>query len=75
MASVFLSKNEPDSGAEPESPRLLERPAAPLPFGRREVSIKGRDLPTNPRVLAIVEFAIPPWPAGSELITGKFQGT
>ncbi|MGB2608614.1 MAG: hypothetical protein WBC80_06535 [Isosphaeraceae bacterium] len=75
MASVFLSKNEPDSGAEPESPHLVERPAAPLPFGRREVSIKGRDLPTNPRVLAIVEFAIPLWPAGSELITGKFQGT
>ena len=24
MASVFLSKNEPDSGAEPESPHLVE---------------------------------------------------
>src|SRR5271166_6839688 len=36
---------------------------------------RAADHPTNPRVLAIVEFAIPPWPAGSELITGKFQGT
>ncbi|MGZ5980355.1 MAG: hypothetical protein ACXWO3_05270 [Isosphaeraceae bacterium] len=45
MASVFLSKNEPDSGAEPESPHLVEWPAAPLPFGRREVSIKGRRPP------------------------------
>ncbi len=49
--------------------------ATPLPFGRREVSIKGRDLPTDPRDLAIVEFAIPLWPAGCELITGRFQGT
>ncbi len=31
--------------------------------------------PNDPRYLAIVEFAIPLWPAGCELITGKFQGT
>ena len=75
MASVILTRNEPDPRARPASPHLVEWPAAPLPFGRREVSIKGRDLPTDPRDLAIVEFAIPLWPAGSELITGRFQGT
>ena len=45
MASVILTRNEPDPGAKPEFPHLVEWPATPLPFVRREVSIKGRRPP------------------------------
>ena len=42
-APVISTRNEPDP-AKPESPPV-KWPATPLPFGRREVSIKGRRPP------------------------------
>ena len=45
MAFSHLDQERTRSGAKPESPHLVEWPATPLPFGRREVSIKGRRPP------------------------------